>query len=492
MCKGQDLQAAVEDYHTEEILFFTDIWHNPTMRFSYPLQQTTDVSLTMGNTKNDAQAVQLGSKSNQFRFRANSFFRDKEKQYLYYGKATYSKGKEKDFRWNTLTDVALLQPYIVADTIGGEMDKEQYFFSGGYAKKLGKITLGGFGSYRAETAYKTLDPRPNNTVSDMNITLGSSIAITTNYQLGWDISYNRYQQNQNLGIYKDGGGAAIFFLRGFGVADEYFTGKITDKSSVANKYKIDSYRTGLSLYPQRNKGWFAAVSYQLFDFRLLSVDKQYNDVSTFDSYSGKLQIGYKFQVKDRNWAAKGIGLYQQKDGTEYSYNFNNELLNTAPKYKEEKQVAEVEAMGEVVKTEKLKSYFLLGINYERKDISYMGIGRKAVNSEEYSNVTSSVAKIFQWSFPKSFFLVKLNAAYRFNVDEKLQAGTLVAKTAMETLVVPDHKFYTADCLRGSLLLRYDYSLKNAYRIYAKGEFNYTNYSSIGKNTALFFSLGLAF
>ena len=49
-----------------------------------------------------------------------------------WGEASYTTGKQHDIKWNSTSDYDLLQPYILADTAGGNTRRERYTISGGY------------------------------------------------------------------------------------------------------------------------------------------------------------------------------------------------------------------------------------------------------------------------------------------------------------------------------------------------------------------------
>lgn len=77
-----------------------------------------------------------------------------------WGEARYKNGKKTGRRWNETSDYLLLYPYVMGDTVGGDLKSEQYYFSGGYAYRKGSYTIGAEGSYGADIEYRNADPRP--------------------------------------------------------------------------------------------------------------------------------------------------------------------------------------------------------------------------------------------------------------------------------------------------------------------------------------------
>lgn len=89
-----------------------------------------------------------------------------------WGEASYTTGKQYDIQWNSTSDYDLLNPYILADTMGGDIRHERYWISGGYATHLGKWLLGGEMLVRAQQEYRGNDPRMRGVVTDLTLRLG--------------------------------------------------------------------------------------------------------------------------------------------------------------------------------------------------------------------------------------------------------------------------------------------------------------------------------
>lgn len=488
--KGQQVQPVVEDFHKEKIGFFADWWQNPAMRFYFPIEQFTDVSVNFSEKDHKAFATQEGADSNGFLFRANSFFKDRKQ--LYYGKATYSKINKENYKWNTVADVNLLQPYIVADTTGGKMYAEHYFFAGGYARRFAKINIGAFASYRAATAYKKKDPRPNNTVSDLRFNLGTAWTMSSKYTLGFDFDLNKYQQDQGIKIYQEGGGAALFYLRGLGVADERFSTVITDKSGVGNKYKKHTYGLNLTLFPVARNGFLVTFSGIKEHLRLLKYrGSLLQDVSALKTQELKSAVGYKFRVKNADWLVKAYGQYKEQKGKEYIYRQNGTLLSTTEKYKKENYVGGLESLL-TYKWESIYTITQFEVSYTNTKEQYAGLKEITSSIKKKADMTFNLQENLLWNFEKSSLLVKIGTSYRHSLSKTLKTGILTAKGAKETLLTPDYLFETSNYIAGQLGLRYDYKLTEKYSIYGKTVCQYARYKEIGNRKEYKLSIGMAF
>ena len=83
------------------------------------------------------------------------------------GSVQYRNGIKKGVMWNSSSDYDVVRPYAVVDSVGGDVRREEYSFSGGYAARSGRLHYGFNGSYRALHEYRMVDPRPRNIVSDL-------------------------------------------------------------------------------------------------------------------------------------------------------------------------------------------------------------------------------------------------------------------------------------------------------------------------------------
>ncbi len=74
-------------------------------------------------------------------FRVESYLRLDSRSAVFAG-ADYTNGTQRNVRWNSTSDYRLLYPYILADSIGGDLKQEQYHFYGGYTRMDGRFNYG--------------------------------------------------------------------------------------------------------------------------------------------------------------------------------------------------------------------------------------------------------------------------------------------------------------------------------------------------------------
>lgn len=476
-----------EDFYSNEKDFYKAWWHNPAMRFLYPIEHHTEVSFNGEWENNEASLVQKGNSLKRFRFIANSFFKDTKK--LFYGKAKYENGFRDGIKWNTLTDIEHLSPYILADTVEGKMNKESYFFAGGYATKLGKLGIGAFVSYNAATAFKEIDPRPLNTVSDLYMTIGTNYPFLRKHLLGAAISYEKYRQEQHLKIFKEVGSTKIFYLRGLGISEFNFTTSIDPSKSLLNKYKKYSVEGNFTLLPTTEKGSFASLSFKVGELELLS--ENYKEVSALGEEKANIQLGYKFLQNSIPFAVKFSGSYKIAKGNEYNYLGDSSPPVVAPKFRKKNYELGFAVTVKPKWGKSTYSCYQLFSNYISDEERYR-VQNKGVNKQQYANINVGVKTATLIFFSKNSLLLNVSLAYKKNIDKKLNAGYLSAPTAKETLLLPDYKYLTSDAFVSIMSLRYDYKLNKKYVLYGRAAFHYSKYINVGFNRYAEIGIGLAF
>ena len=91
-----------------------------------------------------------------------------------WGHASYMNGQQHHIRWNSTSDYDLLEPYILADTVGGNTQRECYVFEGGYALQMGSWLLGAEMLFRANHEYRDVDPRMRGIANELTLRMGAS------------------------------------------------------------------------------------------------------------------------------------------------------------------------------------------------------------------------------------------------------------------------------------------------------------------------------
>lgn len=172
------------------------------------------------------------------------------------GSATYRRGVKRGVRWNSTSDFDLLFPYVLADSVGGDLQTETYAFGGAYARRLGDWTAGLSGNYRALHEYRQVDPRPRNITSDFEVDASGGRVLGA-YALDLTLGYRRYFQSQTVSfINQRGANTTEFHMTGLGSHFGRFMGTSAYTSTY---YRGQGFRAGASFSALSDDGWRGSV-----------------------------------------------------------------------------------------------------------------------------------------------------------------------------------------------------------------------------------------
>ncbi|MDE6383158.1 MAG: hypothetical protein K2K79_02260 [Paramuribaculum sp.] len=184
-----------------------------------------------------------------------------------WGDASYTSGKTVDAVWNETADAELLYPYVMADSIGGDLKSERYSFHGGYADHTDRWAWGAELSYSAVQQYRDVDPRPRNVTGTLDVAAGAMWRFFGSYHAGIGLSMRKYKQTNDIDFKSEMGVDKIFHLTGLGNHYTRFDG-----TGLSTYY--DGYRYGLDIdvYPSDGRGWFASCTLSRFTFKTVLSD----------------------------------------------------------------------------------------------------------------------------------------------------------------------------------------------------------------------------
>lgn len=167
-----------------------------------------------------------------------------------WGHASYLNGRHYDITWNSTTDYDLLKPHILADTLGGDTQRERYIFEGGYATQLGQWLLGTEMLFRADHEYRDTDPRMRGIVNELTLRFGAGYEAV-GYHWAAAVEGNVYKQNNSVDFYRELGVIPEYQLTGLGTEYARFSG---DKRNL--QYDGGGVRLLLDAEPHHGSGWY--------------------------------------------------------------------------------------------------------------------------------------------------------------------------------------------------------------------------------------------
>ncbi len=206
---------------------------NPALMFYRDSVSISEIKAAI-EYKHSAQPVmeQTGTGHLLYSIGAKSYMRMSASTVVW-GNASFKSGTYHNIKWTDCIDYKFVAPYVLGDGTGGDLNTQQYSFSGGITRKYQRWSLGIEADYRAQTAYRNRDPRIKTVVSDLNIKAGASLNISEKYVAGIKGGLKIYNQNCDLDFYNPMNDINTYTLTGMGTYYKRFMGN-TNKNSGYN------------------------------------------------------------------------------------------------------------------------------------------------------------------------------------------------------------------------------------------------------------------
>lgn len=204
-------------------------------------------------------AMQSGRGYNGWEFDADTYM--KLRSATVWGRAYYRNGRRHDILWNETSDTDLLYPYLTADAAGGDMNREEYHFSGGYSGSIANLNWGVWAGYTAGLEYRRVDPRPRNVTGLISVNAGIALRLIPGYMAGISGMLEKYKQTCSIKFVSELGSVKIYHLTGLGTDYSRFAG-----NGTSSYYNGMAYGGTLNLYPVSSRGFMASIEAKRFSF----------------------------------------------------------------------------------------------------------------------------------------------------------------------------------------------------------------------------------
>ncbi len=262
--------------------------------------------------EDDALLPQEGDGLDQGSVKVNSLIRLRSHSAVRAG-AEYSRGVKRNVLWNSTSDFELLYPDVMVDTVGGDLQKEQYSFYGAWSRLIGKAHIGVYGGYRALHEFRQVDPRPRSVTSDLNAALTGGIAAK-GYVFDLNAAFRVYKQSQDVSFYDPlGANTSELHFTGLGSRFARFDGSGDFTSS---RYNGHGWEVSATVTPGHPDGWTGSLSYNSLDIECLLVAN--NEVPITDLWIQKVDglVGYKRLSGAVKWTVLAGIDYELRQSTE--------------------------------------------------------------------------------------------------------------------------------------------------------------------------------
>lgn|GEM_PF-4857491 len=276
--------------------------------------QYTNMNINYSTEKSEKYIIQKGSANTNFTVDIESFQKKKNNLNLW-GKFQYNNVKTKNVNFNETLDYDYLYPYIMSDTVGGNLTNEHYMILGGLSKTYNKTTYALEASFIGKQSTRQRDPRTNNISSNFNATFSVAQKVGTNYNLGLALIGERYFQKAKVSFNSELGRPSILHETGLGNYNKIFAG-------LRDNAEYLGYNYGFSLHyvPSNQLGWFATTK-----FIGSNIQKKIKDVALVineaNKYDFDAQLGYKLAISSTQRIEAGVQYnYKHISGLEGRFN----------------------------------------------------------------------------------------------------------------------------------------------------------------------------
>ena len=239
-----------------------------------------------------------------------------------WGYADFTAGKLRDIAWSNSADYDLTGPYVFGDSVGGDLVRRQYKFSGGYAGSKDYWTWGVEAAYRAGLDYRARDPRDKIVVSDLKGKISASRRIGASpFAVGLGGGIRVYNQTANVEFYNPLSDITMYMMTGLGTTYRRFSGN-NGKNTAYTGFGWDvtaSFFQTVSL-PDR---FFANLGCGNMHMRQFLRDFNNLELTFSDTFTGALHAGFLLNTDGDasrfsgiSWGAELRVSYSGRKGTE--------------------------------------------------------------------------------------------------------------------------------------------------------------------------------
>ena len=463
----------------------SEVWKNPALHGKAYLTNYSQLTLEGDyQHQTDAFVLQKGTGHMLYQVEADTYLRLSDRTAVW-GKASYMTGKNQNIRWNSVSDYEIMEPYILADTLGGRTERERYVFEGGYATKLNRVLLGGELLFRAEHEYRTVDPRMRSIVSDLTLRGGAAYETRT-YHLGAAIEANIYKQTANVTFYRETGVIPEFQMTGLGAIYVRFSGEVNNLY-----YNGGGAQLYLNANPLDGNGFFGNVT--LGEHRYERIAASLNSLPLTKLYreEAHLQAGWKHRAIN-DIAIYADVTYTRRLGDENmvgsSQSNNYPILTTLTMYKN--QIIDASLNAVYGGQRKADWHILMKAGYHQNNEKYVEPERKIGYSRIYGQIG---AQMITGIASHTTLSGRINAIYLKNMDSDMSIPVLNTEASAVEMLNHNYSYLKADYMVFDAGIRADHTVgKTRYGLFAELHGGMTICTESEQETRLTLKLGMTF
>ena len=462
-------------------------YYNPANMSDYSPFSFSDIQLKYQKNNKENYLLQEGKSSQIVSFNASSYKKQKNNQTIW-GAASYINTQLNSVKWNNNLDLDRIGPFVMADSLGGKTNVQAYQFSGGYSKAVGRFNWGAQISYQAALSFKTIDPRPKNTTSDLELTVGGNYAIGSKYKLGVHAAINRYIQTSTISFSSEVQRAALYQMNGLGNYNFYFSSR-SEKSAFTNfthKYQLSFGSTDNTLAFNAGfikgtltKDTFLDSGSSSYEINRLANQGFFINVLKAVPLNHEVTIAAKIDIQTTN-----------KSGIETYYTNNTDILQ---------KLLEKENYKHTTNNLRFQTFF----NYKRNkaNLSIAPYYRQLKNTEK--RLDQEVFQQFNYSFvgAELTYVQQLNKTNIISLQSNIYARKVtnansnfsgITKASINEWLRNDYNVQSMNLFAVDAALRYDVKMDTKTSLYTIFALNLHRFSNNNTNTQTALTVGVAF
>lgn len=436
---------------------------NPAlMKERFPMSYSEISADCSHSDANEPLLWQMGDGETFARIKADSYLHLSPRSTVW-GEASYRTGKRRHIKWNSTADFLLLAPYVMGDSLGGNLSSERYTFAGGWAGNIAKgATVGVEITFRAEHEYRTYDPRPRSIVTDLSLTAGVTVEAI-HYSWGLNTGARFYKQTNSVEFYREEGVIPEYQFVGLGMDYKRFSG-----SNTSAYYKATGFTLGFDARPLSDKGLYASTRYDFTPFRRILPDLNALPLTTLYLQTVNAEAGWKSNGEHLKWTTFAGIDYEHRTGDEH-------IAGNASG--SEYRIVEILTMYHAHMTD-LHAEATLHYTKGKNSLTTSLRSGMLDYSARYENPARSIdwRKTYvrlngQWQhlLPKSHLLaLHVETATYINLDNTIQMPFAIMNEANTQLINHAYTHATANYWQATAGARYDFPLhlKGRYALFA--------------------------
>ena len=447
------LQTINTQYNNERD-FKTNLFYNPANMSDYSFSKFSSLHLGYDTNSKKTYRPTDGRKNTSIGLYTKSYQKLKNNVSVW-GEADYSQLTVKDMQWNENLDFNRIAPYNVADSVKSKLDVEKYHFLGGYAQTFNKFSIGVEGSYTAQLAARSKDPRNKTVSSDLKAKVGANYKFYKDLEAGLYIQGQKYTQNNQVRFASLIGYAIVYQMTGFGQYNYMFSG---GSSNITNIYEQFGYEYGGQITNKGGRDFYVAFRKGNQDLVKTTdgVLSSAYDISELEDEYIVIEGAKFFQKDQHRFGIKANYGYQKRLGTEYGYSNNTSVLELIYKQKSyKKEVSNYR--GELFyqyNADKFSITAIPFVDYEEFDERRL----RPNNGQKWNGLTFGISTDFRVELAQQnvisfqpYFAQKTVSNQNYLFDNEMNSG-------MKNWVLNDYRFLSSDVTSYGATLRYDLKL----------------------------------